>query len=298
MLGLEYFSFRALWSPWLLFFTIALLIGYYYIIGPWRERRYPDEDRPSIGQQMMSVSGLVLLYLAQGGPLNLLGHLMFTFHMANMSISYLIAPPLIILGIPGYVWRWAFGRPLWKRFSPLLHPIFTLILFNVLFSFYHIPDVHDYIMSRYALHEAFYFVLFVSAMLMWWQITCPVPEWTRLNGLRRMAYIFASGVLLTPACALIIFADHAMYSVYNDPQVWARAMSYCVAGNTEGLLSQFKGPAFFNLMSPAEDQQLGGIVMKLVQEIMYGCILAYVFSQWYRQENAESDEELRSTDPA
>lgn len=298
MLGLEYFSFRALWSPWLLFLTIALLIGYFYLIGPWRLKHFPNERRATPWQQFMAVSGIVLLYIAQGGPMNLLGHLMFTFHMANMSISYLIAPPLIILGIPAYVWRFTFGKPFWKRFSKSMNPIFTLVLFNVLFSFYHIPAAHDYIMTNYLLHEFYYFVLLVTAMMMWWQITCPVPEWSRLNGLRKMAYVFASGVLLTPACALIIFAGEPMYAVYNDPNVWAKAMNYCVAGNTQQLLSQFQGPAFFNLMAPAEDQQLGGILMKLVQEIMYGCILAYIFSQWYRQENAESDGDLRGTGPA
>ncbi|QJC50938.1 cytochrome c oxidase assembly factor CtaG [Paenibacillus albicereus] len=298
MLGLEYFSFKALWSPWLLFIMLAMLIGYFYLIGPWRQKYHPLEERPGFWNQVMAVSGLVLLYLAQGGPLNLLGHMMFSFHMGNMSISYLIAPPLIIMGIPAYIWRSAFGAPFWRRLSPIMNPIFSLLLFNVLFSLYHLPDIHDYVMTRYWLHEAYYLALFIAAMIMWWQITCPVPEWNRLNGLRKMAYVFASGVLLTPACALIIFAEESMYGVYNDPLVWAQAMSFCVSGDTKWLLDQFQGPMFFNLMSAKEDQQLGGILMKLVQEIMYGCILGFIFAQWYRHENADNDSDLRSADPA
>ncbi|MCM3748562.1 cytochrome c oxidase assembly factor CtaG [Paenibacillus pasadenensis] len=297
MLGLEYFSFKALWSPWLLFIALAALIGYYYLIGPWREKHYPMEKRPGFWQQVMAVSGLFVLYMAQGGPMNLLGHMMFSFHMANMSLSYLIAPPLIIMGIPAYAWRAAFQARFWKRLSPVMNPIFSLVCFNVLFSFYHIPNIHDYVMTRYWVHEAYYFALLVAAMIMWWQITCPVPEWNRLNGLRKMAYVFASGVLLTPACALIIFADEPLYSVYNDPNVWAQAMSYCVSGNTADLLAKFEGPMFFNLFVALEDQQLGGILMKLVQEIMYGCILVFIFRQWYNQENAENDHDLRNVDP-
>ena len=45
-------------------------------------------------------------------------------------------------------------------------------------------------------------------------------------------------------------------------------------------------------MDLVEDQQLGGIVMKLVQEVMYGAILAYVFYNWYKKEHADSDEVL------
>ena len=33
--------------------------------------------------------------------------------------------------------------------------------------------------------------------------------------------------------------------------------------------------------------------MKLVQEVMYGCILAYVFFQWYKREHGDAtDEEI------
>jgi putative membrane protein len=116
-----------------------------------------------------------------------------------------------------------------------------------------------------------------------------VPEWNRLTDLKKMAYVFANGVLLTPACALIIFASNPMYAIYNDPDVWVKAMGYCVSGDPSRLLEQFEGPQFFNLMKPVEDQQLGGIVMKLVQELMYGIILAYIFLHWFRKEHTEDD---------
>lgn len=46
-------------------------------------------------------------------------------------------------------------------------------------------------------------------------------------------------------------------------------------------------------MDVVEDQQLGGIVMKFVQEIMYGIILAYIFKQWFKREH--KDDELPNT---
>ncbi|AJY75519.1 cytochrome c oxidase assembly factor CtaG [Paenibacillus beijingensis] len=292
MLGLQYFGFEALWSPPLLFGAIALVIGYYYLIGPWRLKRFPEEARATALQQTMFGSGVALLYAAQGGPLNLLGHLMFTFHMLDMSLSYLIAPPLVLLGVPGYIWRFVFSHRGWRPFRWLTHPILTLVAFNMLFSIYHVPLVHDYVMTHFTLHRLFYLVLLVAAFLMWWQITCPVPEWNRLNGLRKMAFVFASGMLLTPACALIIFAGSPMYAVYNDPQVWAKAMGYCVSGDPSQLLKTLGGPSVFSLFSPLEDQQLGGIVMKLIQEVMFGAILAYVFFHWYKKEHADSDTDL------
>ncbi|NBD23925.1 cytochrome c oxidase assembly factor CtaG [Paenibacillus glycinis] len=293
MLGLQYFSFEELWSPWFFFFMTALVILYFYLAGPWKEKHAPQDAKVTVLQKTLFVSGMVLYYMAQGGPLELLGHLMFTFHMVNMSLSYLIAPPLLLLGIPAFMWRRFFRGSFWAKLSWTMHPIFTLVLFNMLFSIYHVPVVHDYVMTHFAVHRLYYLVLLVTSFMMWWQIACPVPEWNRLTDLRKMAYIFANGMLLTPACALIIFSTSSMYATYSDPEVWARAMGYCVSGDPGALLAKFTGPTFFNLMSPAEDQQLGGIVMKLVQELMYGCILAYVFFQWYKREHGDAtDDEI------
>lgn len=284
-----YFSFADLWTPMILFAMIGVLILYFYMIGPWREKHYPGEAAATSMQKWLFVSAMVLVYFCHGGPLNLLGHLMFTFHMVNMSISYLIVPPMILLGIPAYLWRAMFSAGFWRKLRILMHPISTLVLFNMLFSIYHVPMVHDYVMTNFAVHRLYYVVLFITAFMMWWQIACPVKEWSRLTDVKRMAYVFANGVLLTPACALIIFSPGSMYATYNDPQVWATAMGYCMPGDTSYLIDEFGGPQFFNMLGTTDDQQLGGIVMKLVQELMYGIILAYIFKQWFKREHADDE---------
>lgn len=294
---LSYFTFEELWSPFFFFGVALAAIGYLYWIGPWREKHLPDEPAVSAPRRMLALSGFVLFYLAQGGPLELLGHLNFMFHMINMSLSYLIVPPLILLGTPAFVWRKLFGAALWRRFRWAANPIFTLLLFNGLFSFYHVPVVHDYIMTHYTVHAVYYAVLLIAAFLMWWHVTSPVPEWNRLTDLRKMGYIFANGLLLTPACALIIFAGEPLYRVYTDPAIWANAMGYCVSGSGEALLALVDGPSAFTMLGPFEDQQSGGIIMKLVQEVMYGSILAYVFYQWFRKER-DAEEGVSAAAPA
>jgi putative membrane protein len=44
-------------------------------------------------------------------------------------------------------------------------------------------------------------------------------------------------------------------------------------------------------MSVINDQQLGGVIMKIVQEIVYGIALAYTFFRWYRTERKQEEEE-------
>jgi putative membrane protein len=46
----------------------------------------------------------------------------------------------------------------------------------------------------------------------------------------------------------------------------------------------------FAHLSPLDDQQLGGVIMKIIQEIVYGATLAYIFFRWYRRERKEDDD--------
>lgn len=286
----NYFSFAELFTPMFFFGMAGLTILYFYLIGPFREKRYPGAEAATLFQKSMFVGAILLVYLCHGGPFNLLGHLMFTFHMVNMSVSYLIVPPMILLAVPAFLWRAAFSHRFWRKLRFLMHPVITLVLFNMLFSIYHVPLVHDYVMTNFTVHRLYYVALFISAFMMWWQIACPVPEWNKMAHFKKMAYVFANGVLLTPACALIIFADTSLYATYNNPQVWATAMGYCMPGSdASSLLKEFGGPEFFNWFEVREDQQLGGIIMKLVQEIMYGLILGYIFKQWFSKEHAEDE---------
>jgi len=298
MKGLDIFSFQELWSPFFLFVMALLGVGYYYLIGPWREKHAPEEPRPGKFKQALVISGMILFYLCQGGPLELMGHLSFTFHMVNMAVSYLIVPPLMLLGIPPFVWRKLFAPSFWRRLRWMTHPLLALIGFNMLFSIYHVPLVHDYVMTHYAVHIVYYAVMLVASFMMWWQIVSPVPEWPRMADVRKMGYIFANGVLLTPACALIIFSDAPLYSIYTDPDLWVAAMGYCVSGDPAALLQIVEGPTAFSLMNPLEDQQAGGVIMKLLQEVMYGAILAYVFNQWYRREHTADDDLPPNAEPA
>ncbi len=293
MWGLEYFSFRDLWSPAWIIFTMAILVLYTFVIGPWRHR-FAGSKAVSIPRQLVFVSAIVMLYLTQGGPLSLMGHLMFTFHMTNMALAYILVPPLLIYGTPDWLWRYLFQARFWKLgvFRLIMNPGISLGLFTLLFSFYHMPDNHDWIMTHFTVHRIYYALLFLSSMMMWWHVYCPIPEWRRMSHLLTLGYIFMSGLLLTPACAMIIFAEKPLFAVYNDPQVWVKAMGYCMAGDPSVLLSKFEGPAFFNMMSGKDDQQLGGIVMKLLQEFVNAAALYTVFMQWYRKERAQEDDDV------
>jgi len=293
MFGLNNFSFAELWSPVVLFIYVIIAAAYLLITGPYR-KLFTDTEPISWGRRLMFLLGLFLFYFAQSGPLEVLAHILFSAHMIAMTVSYIIAPPLLISGIPAWVWRRFLELKFLRPFKFLARPVVSIILFNGLFSLYHMPVILDYVMQNFTVHRILYAVLFLTSILMWWPLMCPVPERNRMSELQKMAYIIIAGVLLTPACALIIFAPSSLYETYSNPLVWATALTYCIPGNPEMFLEMFEGPGYFTKLTPVDHQQIGGISMKLIQEILYISILAWVFRQWFtkeRKREAEQDDE-------
>lgn len=102
--NLQMFGFEALWSPYY-FLTICLVtVLYFFIVGRWRGNFIGAAavDRKTKAYFVIS---MVLLYICKGGPVDLLGHFMFSAHMTQMAIVYLVIPPLFILGIPPWLAR-------------------------------------------------------------------------------------------------------------------------------------------------------------------------------------------------
>lgn len=292
-MSMDVFGFRAMWSPYFLLFMAALLVLYFMVIGPWRGK-FADSAPVPAKKSAFFVSGIVLLYICKGAPLDLLGHLTFSAHMTQMALTYLVVPPLLILGSPDWLLASIVNR---KGIRPVLKvltkPLVALIVFNGLFSFYHIPLIFDVIKTSSLLHAMVTIILMASAFMMWWPLLNNVEGWQTLSGIKKIGYIFADGMLLTPACALIIFATAPMYTTYTDHQAWANALELCVpASMLESV--DLQGPQMFSSMSPLEDQKTGGVIMKIIQEVVYGVILGYNFFQWARKEREKDELELQA----
>ncbi|MDF2959021.1 MAG: cytochrome oxidase assembly protein [Paenibacillus sp.] len=261
-------EFAAMWSPGLI--LIILIVGWLYVkaVNRWRDQ-FADSSKVGTGRQIYFLAGLVLFYIAEGSPLYYYGHhYSFSAHMLQQSISYLIVPPMLLYATPGWLLRPLFvNRAADMVMKIFTSPLVSLFTFNLIFSLYHIPVIMDALMANPLLHTLYKIVFMLAAFQLWFPVFCPLPEYNRINDMRKMAYIFVNGILLTPACALIIFASEPLYASYK------------------GISEQYL------FMSVLNDQQLGGVVMKIVQEVVYGIALAYTFFHWYRTERKQEEEE-------
>lgn len=286
---LSIFGFQALWSPYLMIVVVFLTVVYFLTTVSWRKDFKVSEPLKK-SEAFSFVLAMITIYIIKGSPIDLMAHIMFTYHMVQMAFLLLFVPILLIKGIPWWVWKVVIEAPVIKPvFRLITKPVLAVFVFAGMFSIYHIPVVLDFIKLDETLHGTYTFLLFLAAVFMYWPLLNSVPGQPEMKGLYKVGYIIANAVLITPACALIIFAPDPMYATYSDGDAWLKAMELCVPVDTLAGLT-LSGPQLFTDLSLREDQQLGGVLMKIIQEIIFAVILFSVFRKWYSSERKNPDE--------
>src|SRR5690625_221040 len=160
---------------------------------------------------------MVILYTVKGSPVDLLSHIMLSAHMIQLAIYFLVFPIFIIKGIPVWIWEKVFEarflRPILNLFS---NPIISLLTFNLLFSLYHMPIIFDFSKSSKIIHVTISIIILFTAFMLWWAVLSPIKERDKLPPILKLCYMLGSAALITPACALIIFASDPLFTAYSS----------------------------------------------------------------------------------
>ncbi|RPF56111.1 cytochrome c oxidase assembly factor CtaG [Aquisalibacillus elongatus] len=285
---IQIFGLEALWNPDIIVITIILGLLYYLFTGPLKHKAGLEET--TTRKQKVSVyTALILFYAVKGSPLYLLSHIVLMAHMVQMAVFYLMVPILIIRGLPEVWWRKIFDISGIKHVLNILtKPLIAILFFNTVFSLYHLPVILDFSKTNNLIHWSITLFILFAAFCMWWPLLTPIKEQDTLKPLYKIMYVFANGMLITPACALIIFANDPLYATYSEPDAFMQAMALCVPIDVlQGI--DLGGPQLFLNMPLVYDQQAAGIIMKVLQEVIYGGVLARVFFNWYDSENTGVD---------
>ncbi|MBD7966080.1 cytochrome c oxidase assembly protein [Fictibacillus norfolkensis] len=250
-------------------YVLAIILAFVYFRFVARDKQ--GKKLATKWQQTSMIASLLLMIIIKGTPVQVLGHnYLFSVHMVQMAVLYLMIAPLMILAIPEVKWKnWLSKKTILTRiFHFLTKPLLALLIFNAVFSLYHIPLVFDAAVSNPIIHYGYHALLLITAYTMWWPVLCPVKELDTLSDIKKIGYVFANGVLMTPACALIMFADFQLYETYRNV------------------------PQLFETMTPKEDQHVGGVTMKIFQEVIYAFVLGLIFTRWVKKERLRDKADL------
>jgi putative membrane protein len=259
------------WHPhfdvWAL--CLVLAVGYWAALRWWGPRHVtPGEPAATRGQVVAFVSGVVALLVASDWPVHELAEeRLLSVHMVQHLLMSLVAPPLLLAGTPGWLFRtilsprWAFAVV-----RALARPIVALLVFNAFIALSHWPALVALALRSEPVHFGIHAVLVLTALLMWMPVLSPVVEIPRLRYPGQMLYLFAQSIVPTVPASFLTFADTPIYPFY-------------------GLAAPLLG------VDPVTDQRIAGLVMKLVGGFILWGVIAVLFFRWHRQEELGGTDE-------
>ncbi|MCC7369013.1 MAG: cytochrome c oxidase assembly protein [Chloroflexi bacterium] len=258
------------WSSWsgdgVLRGGLLLLAGVYLLgVGPLR-KQYRLGPPASKGQIALYLSGVFCLLVALEGPIHELSDTyLFSAHMVQHMLLIYAAPPLMLLGMPGWLLRPVLRLPGVMRLARgLTNPFVALLGFNLVFSLYHIPLYYNAVVADHRLHVAAHLVFIVLAVMTWWPILSPLSELPRLSYPLQMLYVFAQTFSGFIVGSFITNARTILYTFYLDaPRTWG--------------------------LSPQDDQQLGGLIMWIVGGFYLLIVYSVIFFAWANAEGVHDD---------
>jgi putative membrane protein len=230
----------------------ALAAIYLACLGPLR-RRFGNAAPLSRMRVQLFLLGVLTLLAAIVSPLDTLSSYLLSAHMVQHLLMTLIVAPLLLLGTPGWMLRPLLRLPLAQPIGrALTHPTTAFLLFNLIFSAWHVPALYDLALRNDAVHILEHLLFLATAVLTWWPIFSPLDELPRLSEPAQLLYLFFESLPPTILGALITFAGEPLYTEYvAAPRLWG--------------------------LSVLLDQQIGGLIMWIPGALVYLADFPVVF---------------------
>jgi putative membrane protein len=216
-----------------------------YLVAVRRHRAVAGEPHDRRRRTTLFSIGMACLWLGADWPVHDLAEgYLYSVHMAQHLLFTLVAPPLLIAGIPAWMWR-DILRPRWLfvAFRFLTRPVVALILFNGLLLFTHWPEVVDASVRSELTHFTLHVLLVGSAIVMWWPVMSPLVELPALSPPAQMMYLFAQSLAPTIPASFLTFGHTLLYPVYGTfPRIWGiSALNDQLIAGLEMLRSELGG---------------------------------------------------------
>jgi putative membrane protein len=249
------------WQPyagvWL--FIILIALAYWLTLrraGPAVEPTEKDVRGQKIA---LFAAGLVSLWLALDWPLGPLGSgYLASVHMVRYLLIALIAPPLLLLGLPQQTFSQIGHHPRILAFlRNTTQPLIAFFIFNVAISVTHWPSIVDRLMVTQVGSFLLDIAWLTAGLIFWWPVVSPVPEWPGFTHVWKLAYLGLNGIIVRPVFFILLFSKFPAYATYElAPPI----------GSTSAM----------------SDQQLAAGVMKLGTAWTMIVAIGFVFFSWVR----------------
>ncbi|MEA2613935.1 MAG: putative rane protein [Chloroflexota bacterium] len=252
--------------PWHLHIDVWLLFGSIvaaYLISCRRHAASTGEITPARRKKLF-LAGMAVLWIGADYPIHdLAERYLYSMHMVQHMLFTLVAPPLLIAGVPAWMLR-RMLRPkaVGAFFGFMTRPALALLWFNGVLLFTHWPAIVTASVQSQLLHFSLHVLLVASALIMWWPVMSTLPEYPGLPAPGQMMYLFFQSLAPTIPASFLTFGTHPLYPIYATfPRIWG--------------------------WGPLRDQLIAGLTMKLIGGLILWGFIATVFFRWYAKEERE-----------
>jgi putative membrane protein len=212
------------------------------------------------GHAFKFYSGLFIFYLAVGSPLDQIAErFLFSAHMLQHQLLVYPAAILFIVGLPGWmIDPFMKSELLAKPARFITHPLIATILYTVVVGVWHAPSLYDWALRDKLVHIVEHIMFFAVGVIFWWPMLSPSLRVPRANYGQQMLYLLGIIITMTPVFAYITFSQDILYPTYEF------------------------APRLFPNFSPAQDQLLAGVMMKLTGMMVALTAFGVAFYRWYQ----------------
>jgi putative membrane protein len=212
-------------------------------------------------QKACFIGGAVTIFIALGPPLDdWSDHYLLLAHMVQHLLLIMLAAPLLLIGTPAWLLEPLTRNRVTNAIGNwLTRPLIAFAVANFVFVLWHVPLLYDAALDSQPIHVFEHVAFLGAALIGWWPIVGPLPQWPRLPLSLHSLYLFAMTIPSSAVGAFITFADPGVYAPYDT------------------------APRIFGI-DLATDQQAAGLLMWVVVSAIYLLLITVSFFRWVRRE--------------
>lgn len=225
------------------------------------------------------LSGIGVMAFAVTSPPFSYDGVLFTVHMWQHILLMMVAAPLLLLGTPITLLMRAVSPETRRNvILPILHsrvvraltfPVVAWLLFAGTMWGSHYSPLFNAALEHEWLHWLEHVLYVTVALMFWWQVIGLDPTPWRMAHPIRMLYVFLQMPQNSFLALSIYGTDRVLYSHYATTQrTW--------------------GP------TPLADQQLAGITMWVIGDILFLTAVGFVVAAWVKHEELEAKRQDRA----
>lgn len=265
---------ETLWSSWNIdpVISVGILLGsWVYLRGVFALWRKSGGDHAIRRWQVGCFIGAMLsLIVALISPLDALGAALFSAHMVQHVLLFLVTPMLLAMSRPVIAATWALPDSMRKRLLIAAHrqrvvrvvqsfgsnSIVVWMVFTGTLWIWHVPALYDAALRSDRFHQIEH-LSFLAAAFMFWSWLLQSSAGRQARGGLAVLFVFTSVIQSGLLGALLTFARAPLYEGHAP---------FTEAWSLTGL----------------EDQQLAGLIMWIPMGLWFTLTTVFIFITWLR----------------